>query len=142
MPGRQVVCNMGDGAVMYSASGFWSQARDGVPVLTVVCNNLNYQTVRNAYVRYGGKMKNANQYTGMYLGDPDIDFVQLAKSQGLDGVTVENSADLRPALKRGIAATREGTPFLIDVRVTRTGGGADSTWHQAFNLAETRTRKV
>ena len=142
MPDRQVVCNIGDGAVMYSASGFWSQARYGVPVLTVVCNNLNYQTVRNAYVRYGGKMKNANQYTGMYLGDPDIDFVQLAKSQGLDGVTVENSADLRPALKRGIAATREGTPFLIDVRVTRTGGGADSTWHQAFNLAETRTRKV
>ena len=142
MPDRQVVCNIGDGAVMYSASGFWSQARYGVPVLTVVCNNLNYQTVRNAYVRYGGKMKNANHYTGMFLGDPEIDFVKLAQSQGVDGVRVDNSADLRPALKRGIAATREGSPFLLDVRVRRTGGGADSTWHQAFNLAEKRTRKV
>jgi benzoylformate decarboxylase len=141
-PDRQVVCNIGDGSVMYSASGFWSQARYGVPVLTVVCNNLNYQTVRNAYVRYGGKMQQENRFTGMYLGDPEIDFVKLAQSQGVDGAFVENSADLRPALRRGIAATRAGEPFLLDVRVGRTGGGADSTWHQAFNLAGKRTREV
>ena len=141
-PDRQVVCNIGDGSVMYSASGFWSQARYGVPVLTVVNNNLNYQTVRNAYVRYGGKMQEANRFTGMYLGDPEIDFVRLAQSQGVDGTLVESSADLRPALRRGIDATREGSPFLIDVRVRRTGGGADSTWHQVFKLAEKRTRQV
>jgi len=141
-PDRQVVCSIGDGSVMYSAAGFWSQARYGVPVLTVVCNNLNYQTVRNAYVRYGGKMEQANRFTGMYLGDPEIDFAGLAGSQGIEGILVENSADLRPALRRGIDATRAGEPFLIDVRVRRTGGGADSTWHQAFNLAGQRTRRV
>ena len=141
-PDRQVVCSIGDGSVMYSASGFWSQARYGVPVLTVVCNNLNYQTVRNAYVRYGGKMEQANRFTGMYLGDPEIDFVRLAGSQGIEGALVERSADLRPALRRGIDATRAGSPYLLDVRVRRTGGGADSTWHQAFNLADQRTRRV
>jgi benzoylformate decarboxylase len=141
-PDRQVVCSIGDGSVMYSSSGFWSQARYGVPVLTVVCNNLNYQTVRNAYVRYGGNMQRENRFTGMYLGDPDIDFVKLAGSQGIEGIVVEDSADLRPALRRGIDATRAGTPFLVDVRVRRTGGGADSTWHQAFNLAERRNRRV
>ena len=141
-PDRQVVCNIGDGSVMYSASGFWTQARYGVPVLTVVCNNLNYQTVRNAYVRYGGKMRQADRYTGMYLGDPEIDFVKLAESQGVEGALVQDSSELRPALRRGIEATGAGTPFLLDVRVRRTGGGAESTWHQAFNLAEQRTRKV
>ena len=141
-PDRQVVCNIGDGALMYSAAGFWTQARYDVPVLTVVCNNHNYQTVRNAYYRYDGKMKKSDHYTGMYLGDPDIDFVKLAASQGVAGMRVERSADLRPALQRGIAATREGRPFLIDVVVSRTGGGADSTWHQEFNLAKTRTRRV
>ena len=141
-PDRQVVCSIGDGSVMYSAPGFWSQARYGVPVLTVVCNNLNYQTVRNAYVRYGGKMREADRFTGMYLGDPDISFVKLAQSQGVEGALVENSADLRSALRRGIDATRGGSPFLVDVRVRRTGGGADSTWHQSFNLAEQRTRQV
>jgi thiamine pyrophosphate-dependent acetolactate synthase large subunit-like protein len=141
-PERQVVCNIGDGSVMYSAAGFWSQARYGVPVLTVVCNNLNYQTVRNGYYRYNGKMRQANRYTGLYLGDPEIDFVKLAQSQGVEGALVENSGDLRPALRRGIEATRAGSPFLVDVRVRRIGGGADSVWHQAFNLAELRMRQV
>jgi thiamine pyrophosphate-dependent acetolactate synthase large subunit-like protein len=126
---------------MYSASGFWSQARYGVPVLTVVCNNLNYQTVRNAYVRYRGKMQQANRFTGMYLGDPEIDFAGLARSQGVEGARVESSADLRPALRRGMEATRSGVPYLLDVRVRRVGGGADSTWHQAFSLAQEATEE-
>jgi thiamine pyrophosphate-dependent acetolactate synthase large subunit-like protein len=141
-PNRQVVCNIGDGALMYSAAGFWTQARYEVPVLTVVCNNHNYQTVRNAYYRYDGHMKESNQYAGMYLGDPKIDFAGLAKSQGVDGEQVTGSADLRSALRRGIAATREGRPYLVDVIVRRTGGGANSTWYQAHSVAKARTRKV
>jgi len=141
-PDRQVVCNIGDGALMYSAAGFWTQARYEVPVLTVVCNNHNYQTVRNAYHRYNRNMKATNQYAGMYLGDPNIDFAGLAKSQGGDGEQVTRSADLKAAIRRGIAATREGRPYLIDVVVRRTGGGADSTWHQAYSVAKTRSRKV
>ena len=111
-PDRQVVCNIGDGSVMYSAAGFWPQARYEVPVLTVVYNNRNYQTVRNAYYRYNGKMRKADCYTGMYLGNPNIDFVQLAQSQGIEGVRVERSGDLRKALQRGIAATRRGKKAL------------------------------
>jgi benzoylformate decarboxylase len=141
-PDRQVVCSIGDGAVMYSASGFWTQVRYGIPVLTIVWNNHNYQTVRNAYYRYNGRMVQTNQYPAMYLGDPDIDFVALAKSQSVPGERVERGADLEAALKRGIAATRGGSPYLIDVVVARTGGGADSTWHQKFSLADTRTKKV
>src|SRR5262249_49969793 len=76
-PDRQVVCSIGGGSVMYSASGFWTQARFGVPVLTVVWNNYNYQTVRFAYHNYKGKMATTGHYAGMYLGDPEIDFVKL-----------------------------------------------------------------
>ena len=141
-PDRQVVCSIGDGSVMYSASGFWSQARYQVPVLTVVWNNRNYQTVRNAYVRYDGKMKAANRFTGIYLGDPDIDFVQLARSQGVEGSRVESSADLQTALRRGIAATRAGEPYLLEVVIARKGDGADSDWHQSFSLADKRTTEV
>jgi len=45
-------------------------------------------------------------------------------------------------LKRGIAAARKGVPYVIDAMISRIGGGADSNWCQAFNLAETQTRKV
>lgn len=141
-PDRQVVCAIGDGSVMYSASGFWTQARYGVPVLTVVWNNHNYQTVRFAYHSYKRKMAETGKYCGMYLGDPDIEFVKLAESQGVGGEKVERPDQLEPALKRGIAATRDGKPYVIDAVIARYGGGAESTWHQKFNLAEKRKRRV
>jgi benzoylformate decarboxylase len=141
-PDRQVVCSIGDGSVMYSAAGFWTQARYGIPVLTVVWNNQNYQTVRLAYHEYKGRMAATGHYAGMYLGDPDIDFAKLAESQGVKGERVQDPGGLEAALKRGIAATRDGKPYLVEVAISRLGGGAESTWHESFNLADKRKRKV
>jgi benzoylformate decarboxylase len=141
-PDRQVVCSIGDGAVMYSAAGFWTQVRYGIPVLTVVWNNLNYQTVRHAYHNYNGRMAKSGHYAGMYLGDPDIDFVKLAESQGVKGEKVATAGDLESALKRGITATRDGKPYLVEVATARVGGGAESTWHESFSLAEKRKRRA
>ncbi|HYM13712.1 MAG TPA: thiamine pyrophosphate-binding protein [Bryobacterales bacterium] len=141
-PDRQVVCSIGDGSVMYSASGFWTQARYGIPVLTVVWNNYNYQTVRFAYHNYKRKMAGTGHYAGMYLGDPEIDFVKLAASQGVAGEKVTAPGEIEPALKRGIAATRDGRPYLVEAVIARYGGGAESTWHQKFNLAERRKRRA
>jgi benzoylformate decarboxylase len=141
-PDRQVILSIGDGSVMYSASGFWTMARYEIPVLTIVSNNCNYQMVRRAYADYSGRMKAANRFTGCMLDNPRIDFVGLAKAEGCDGIRVEKAADLRPALKRGIEATRAGTPFLIDVGIARVGPGADSTWFQKFSLAQSRKKKV
>lgn len=141
-PDRPVVCSIGDGSVMYSASGFWTMARYGVPVLTVVWNNHNYQTVRHAYYNYKGKMAATGHYAGMYLGDPDIDFVKLAASQGVAGEKAATASEVQAALRRGLAVTREGRPYVIEVPISRYGGGAESTWHERFNLAEKRKRKV
>lgn len=141
-PDRQVVCNVGDGSVMYSAAGFWTQARYRIPVLTVVCNNRNYQTVRYAYARAKGKMLAADQFLGMHLGDPDIDFVKLAQSQGVDGIKVTTSEELEKALKQGAKETANGNPFLVEVvvrtvRNSEEGGGEReaSKWHGSYQLA-------
>ena len=141
-PDRQVVLNIGDGSVMYSASGFWTMARYEIPVLTIISNNHSYDSVRKTYAGYNGRMKALNRFTGTILDNPLIDFVKLAKSEGCEGIRVERAADLRPALKRGVEATRAGTPFLIDVDVARTGPGADSTWFQKFSVAQSRKKKV
>ncbi|MBL8219969.1 MAG: thiamine pyrophosphate-binding protein [Bryobacterales bacterium] len=140
-PDRQVVCTIGDGSVMYSASGFWTQKRYQIPVLTVVYNNKNYQTVRHAYHVYQGKMVKTGKYPGMYLGDPDIDFVQLAASQGVKGEKVATAADMEAAVKRGTQATRDGNPYVIEVATARYGGGAESTWHDGFRFAETKRKR-
>ncbi|MYC68349.1 MAG: thiamine pyrophosphate-binding protein [Acidobacteriia bacterium] len=136
MPDRQVVCSIGDGAVMYQSSALWSQARYGVPVLNVVWNNLNYQTVRGGFHRYNGTMAATGHYAGMYLGDPDIDFVQLAASQGVKGERATTAAELEAALKRGKEVCRAGEPYLVDAAIRRIGPGADSTWHEGFKLSE------
>ena len=133
-PDRPVVCSLGDGAVMYGSSGFWTMARYSLPILTIVWNNLNYQTVRTNFAAWGGEMAKQNKYPEVYLGDPEIDFVLLAKSQGVAGAKVTKPQELEGALRRGVEAIAGGEPYLLDVRVAPVGAGADSTWHQQFKL--------
>lgn len=133
-PDRQVVCSIGDGSVMYSASGFWTQARYDIPVITVIYNNKNYQTVRHAYHAYKGKMTTSGKYVGMYLGDPDINFVKLAESQGVKAELAQSGTELEAAMIRGAKAARDGKPYVIEVATARYGGGAESTWHEGFKL--------
>ena len=85
-------------------------------------------------------MAKSGHYPGMYLGDPDIDFVKLAGSQGVPGERVEKGDQLEAALRRGAAATRDGSPYLLDVEIARYGDGAASTWYQKFDLATTSAR--
>ena len=58
-------------------------------------------------------MAETGQYAGIYLGDPDIDFVKLAESQGVKGEKVTSPNEIEAAIKRGIQSTRDGNPYLI-----------------------------
>lgn len=129
-PDRPVVLSIGDGGVMYSSSGFWTMARYSLPILTVVWNNMNYQTVRTNFAAWGGNMKAQNKYPETFLGDPAIDFVMLAKAQGIEGEHVHDPSELDAALKRGKAAQASGEPYLLDVHITNVGAGANSSWHR------------
>ncbi len=133
-PDRPVVLSIGDGSVMYSSSGFWTMARYGLPILTVVWNNRNYQTVRTNFARWGGNMAEMNKYPETFLGDPDIDFVLLARAQGIEGQHVNEPGDLDKALKRAKEAQASGDPYLLDVHITNVGAGADQSWYKAFKL--------
>jgi thiamine pyrophosphate-dependent acetolactate synthase large subunit-like protein len=133
------VLSIGDGSLMYSAGGFWSMARHQTAVLTIVWNDHNCQTVRNGAHRYSRRMAETGRYRGLYLGDPDIDFVGLARSQGVAGERVTQAGDIAAALQRGTAATRAGEPYLIEFVVSRVGGGAESTWYQAVKPRSTRS---
>lgn len=128
-PDRPVVVSIGDGSVMFSSSAFWTMKRYGVPVLVVVWNNQSYQTVRYVFHRMNARSAATGQYPGTYLGRPDIDFVMLARSQGVGGERVTEPGEIAAALQRGLDATNRGEPYLLDVHVARTGGGADSTWY-------------
>lgn len=134
---RPVVLNLGDGALGYSAVGFWTMARYNTAVLTVVSNNDTYQVVRQNWAREmpDTKMVREGRYPGIYLGSPATDYVGLARAQGVDGERVSTLKELEPALRRGLdRITRDNRPYLLDVTVAREGVGADSTWYQDWQL--------
>ncbi len=133
-PSRPVVLSIGDGSVMYSSSGFWTMARYSLPILTVIWNNMQYQTVRTNFASWGGSMKGQNRYPETFLGDPEIDFVMLAKAQGIDGLLVREPGELEAALKRGRAAQAAGEPFVLDVKITNVGAGSDQSWYMPHSL--------
>jgi thiamine pyrophosphate-dependent acetolactate synthase large subunit-like protein len=134
---RPVVLNLGDGALTYSASGFWTMARYNTAVLTVVSNNESYQIVRHNWAREvpDSKMIREGKYPGLFLGAPATDYVALAGAQGVGGERVSTVKELEPALWRGMERiTRDNRPYLVEVAVAREGIGADSTWHQDWRL--------
>ena len=136
-PDRPVVLSIGDGGVMYGASGFWTMARYSLPILTVVWNNMNYQTVRTNFAAWGGSMKAQDKYPETFLGDPAIDFPMLAKAQGIEGEHVREPGELDAALQRGRDAQAGGAPYLLDVHIANVGEGASeaaATWHQKYAL--------
>jgi benzoylformate decarboxylase len=134
---RPVVLHLGDGALTYSAAGFWTMARYNTAILTIVSNNETYQIVRTNWAREvpDSKMVRDGRYPGLYLGAPATDYVALARSQGVDGEAVTTLKELEPALRRGLEVTTRGNrPYLIDVTVAREGVGAESTWYQDWRL--------
>jgi benzoylformate decarboxylase len=134
---RPVVLHLGDGALTYSAAGFWSMARYNTAILTIVSNNETYQIVRTNWAREmpDSKMVRDGRYPGLYLGAPAPDYVGLARAQGVDGEAVTTLKELEPALRRGLEeTTRRNRPYLIDVTVAREGVGAESTWYQDWQL--------
>lgn len=134
---RPVVLNLGDGALTYSAAGFWTMARYNTAILTIVSNNEAYQVVRQNWAREvpDSKMVREGRYPGIYLGGPATDYAALARAQGVEGESVTTLKELEPALRRGVdRITRENRPYVIEVTVAREGVGAESTWHQDWQL--------
>jgi len=53
VPGRHVINLQADGSAMYTLQALWSQAREGVRVLTVICANSSYSILKVRRSRFG-----------------------------------------------------------------------------------------
>jgi benzoylformate decarboxylase len=150
-PDKQVVCMVGDGALLFGqVEALWTASRYDVPVLIVVMNNVSYDNERNRIQNNSPLMTNQDtrdlwRDVTCYLGKPQVDFAGLARSFAIDGQRVSTPAGLRKALKRGTAALREGRPYLIDamiMQLDRRGVRTEQTWYPQISIAAGRTRKV
>jgi len=119
----------------------WTAARYEVPVAIVIWNNGAYQANRRYLHENGGRPPATGKYIGASLEAPAIDHVSICKGCGTEGEQVSNPERLADALARCLRAVGDGRPYLLDVKIARRFGGADSTWHDFFSLAKKTPRR-
>jgi benzoylformate decarboxylase len=114
-PERPVVALVGDGSTMYAPQALWTAARHGVPVVAVVLDNREYRILKHGLDRMEGASARTGRYVGLDVGEPDLDFVALARSLGVAGRRVEGADELADAVGEALAA---GEPRLVHVRIS------------------------
>ena len=107
-PGRPVLAVVGDGSAMYSIQGLWTAAHLKLPITYVITNNRSYRIIKERLV----SMQQCDQFIGMDMRDPAIDFCQLAGSMGIEAHRITEADDITPALQRALAS---GRPQLIEI---------------------------
>lgn len=113
-PDRQVLALLGDGASMYTNQAFWTQAREGLNVITVIFNNSRYGILETEYLRLGVNEIGDRAADLFDLSRPSIDFVSLAASMGVSGTRAESVEAFSAALERGLS---EDGPYFIEAVV-------------------------
>ncbi len=124
-PEREVIAVVGDGSYMFgNPLPFHYVGRaENLATLTIIANNQTWYAVKRATldVYPEGRAAKANVMPLTEL-KPAPDYEKVIETCGGHGEKVEAPADLMPALKRGLAAVRSGTPALLNV-LTQPGRG-------------------
>ena len=113
-PGRPVVGLIGDGSAMYTIQALWTAAHESIPCVYVIFNNASYRILKQRTLALKGFSAEDDQYVGMDLVNPRIDYGGMAKALGVPGELVEKGVEVGAAVKRGLAS---GGPYLVDVHI-------------------------
>jgi acetolactate synthase-1/2/3 large subunit len=101
-PDRPVVALEADGSALYTLQSWWTMAREGLDVTTVLLNNRSYAILNMELARVGaagGERARAM----LDLSRPDLDFVSLARGMGLSAARATTADELVTELERALA---------------------------------------
>jgi acetolactate synthase I/II/III large subunit len=111
--GRRVIGLQADGSAMYTVQSLWTQARERLPVTTVLLSNRKYQILLGEYRNVGANpVRTAMDM--LDLGNPDLDWVRMANGMGVEAAKAETLEQLGDLLSQSFA--RPG-PFLIELMI-------------------------
>lgn len=114
-PDRRTFCMVGDGSAMYTIQSLWTQAREGLPVTTIIFANNTYAILKAEYSNMGaGSAPGPRALSMIDIDNPTIDWVAMAKSMGVPATSVTTAEDFTQAM---INSTREAGPVLIEVKL-------------------------
>jgi acetolactate synthase-1/2/3 large subunit len=111
-PSRRVLCLSADGSGMYTQQALWSMARAGLNITTVIFANREYAVLKREYasLELGSPGRGAKEM--FEIGNPEIDWVSLAKGMGVPGTRPSSIEEFGKSLREGLTA--DG-PRLIEV---------------------------
>jgi acetolactate synthase-1/2/3 large subunit len=113
-PDRRTFCMVGDGSAMYTIQSLWTQAREQLPVTTIIFANNSYAILKAEYANMGAGTPGPQALAMIDIDRPTIDWVAMAKSMGVPGVQVTTAEDFHDQMVR--SADAEG-PVLIEVKL-------------------------
>ena len=110
---RRVINVQADGSAMYSLQSLWTQAREKLPVTTVILSNRRYQILIAEYGNVGAN-PGRTAMDMLDLGNPDLNWTKLANGMGVAAAktaTLEGCADL---MRQSFKSSQ---PFLIELEI-------------------------
>jgi benzoylformate decarboxylase len=111
-PERPVLALVGEGSALYGIQGLWTAAHYQIPVTFVVCNNTEYQILKDCARLLPLQRMASGRFLAMDLVQPEIDFVGLARSLGVEAQRVTEPEELSERLRASLARDK---PVLLDV---------------------------
>jgi sulfoacetaldehyde acetyltransferase len=111
-PDRPAIAYVGDGAWGISFNEMLTCAREGIGVTAVVFNNGQWGAEKKNHVDFYSR-----RYQGVELENPS--WAAVARSFGLDGVTVDKVGDVGDALRQSVKRQSEGKATVIEMMVTK-----------------------
>jgi acetolactate synthase-1/2/3 large subunit len=113
-PDRKVIAFQADGSGMYTLQALWTQAREGLNVTTLICNNRRYRILQVELARAGVTEPGRKARSLTSLAEPEIVWASVAAGMGVPAVRVETAEALCTQLERAFA---EPGPNLIEMLI-------------------------
>jgi acetolactate synthase-1/2/3 large subunit len=121
-PESTVIATVGDGAYFFGEplSCLFAQRAHGLPVLTVIFNNQQWEAVKfGALGVHPDGVARARGRFPLSEHTPTPRFEELARAVDGYGERVDSPSELPAALKRGLAAVRDGQPAILNILCQR-----------------------
>ncbi len=101
-----------DGSALYTLQALWTQVREGLNVVTVLCSNRSYRILQVELARAGVAEPGPKARALTDLSRPTIEWTALARGLGVPAARVETSEELLAQLD---VAFHEPGPRFIEV---------------------------